>query len=94
MDAALERLLDELHDEGVAHDAERTDRLDRRRNLEPESARLLAILVASTGARSVLELGTSNGYSTIWLADAVESTGGFVTSVEVDAARSAEASTT
>jgi predicted O-methyltransferase YrrM len=38
------------------------------------------------------ELGTSNGYSTIWLADAVRATGGKLTSVEIDAARSTEAS--
>jgi predicted O-methyltransferase YrrM len=35
----------------------------------------------------VLELGTSNGYSTIWLADAVESVGGRIVSVDVDAER-------
>ena len=35
----------------------------------------------------VLELGTSNGYSTTWLADAAEATGGRVVSVDTDAAR-------
>jgi predicted O-methyltransferase YrrM len=38
----------------------------------------------------VLEIGTSNGYSTIWLAAAVQP-GGRVTSVERDAARQAQA---
>ena len=35
-------------------------------------------------------MGTSNGYSTIWLADAVRATGGTLTSVEIDPARAAE----
>ena len=39
----------------------------------------------------MLELGTSNGYSTLWLADAVRDTGGTVTSVEVDADRTEQA---
>jgi predicted O-methyltransferase YrrM len=39
----------------------------------------------------VLELGTSNGYSTLWLADAVQTTGGHVLTLEIDPARTAEA---
>lgn len=50
---------------------------------------MLALLVRATGARRVLEIGTSNGYSTLWLADAVRSVGGHLVSVDVDAARSA-----
>jgi predicted O-methyltransferase YrrM len=91
MDAALAALLDELYAAGREHDAHQTDRLARLRNLEPETARLLALLIRATGARRVLELGTSNGYSTLWLADAVRDTGGIVTSVELDPERSAAA---
>jgi predicted O-methyltransferase YrrM len=87
LDAERERLLDELAAFGHAYDAERPDRRQRLRNLEPESARLLWLLVRMTGARDVLELGTSNGYSTIWLADAVTAGGGGVTTVEIDAER-------
>ena len=89
MDDALLSVLDELHRRGVEHDAAEGDRLDRLRNLEPESARLLALLVRTAGARGVLELGTSNGYSTLWLADAVRSLGGRLLSVDIDAPRSA-----
>jgi predicted O-methyltransferase YrrM len=39
----------------------------------------------------MLELGTSNGYSTLWLADAAQANGGQLTSVEIDASRSAQA---
>jgi predicted O-methyltransferase YrrM len=93
MDAALAALLDELYAAGREHDARQADRLARLRNLEPETARLLALLIRATGARRVLELGTSNGYSTLWLADAVRDTGGTATTVELDARRSAQAQT-
>ena len=88
MDERLRALLEELHRDGVEHDANQPDRLDRLRNVEPESAQLLSVLVRATGARAVLELGTSNGYSTVWLADAVRATGGRLTTVDIDAGRS------
>src|SRR4029077_10258373 len=83
----LARLLDELHRRGREHDAGLADRLERWRNLEPDTARLLALLVRSLAPERLLELGTSNGYSTMWLADAVRDVGGSMTSVEIDAAR-------
>jgi predicted O-methyltransferase YrrM len=91
MDARLEALLDQLHEDGVAFDAARSDRRERRRNLEPDSARLLHLLALATGAKRLLELGTSNGYSTIWLADAVAANEGEVVSVDLDAGRLEEA---
>jgi predicted O-methyltransferase YrrM len=91
MNRDLCELLDEIHRHGVEHDATKPDRLDRYRNVEPATARLLAVLVRATRACAVLELGTSNGYSTLWLADAVVATGGRVSSVDVDAGRSAQA---
>lgn len=91
MDARLSSLLDDLHRHGVEHDAGKADRLERLRNLEPDTAALLALLVRATGARRVLELGTSNGYSTVWLADAVASNEGSLTSVELDPERTTQA---
>jgi predicted O-methyltransferase YrrM len=89
VDRRLSGLLEQLHRDGVEHDRGKTDRRQRVRNLEPESASVLALLVRATVARRVLELGTSNGYSTLWLADAVAGVGGRLLSVDVDAARSA-----
>jgi predicted O-methyltransferase YrrM len=91
MDEQLASLLEELHRYGVEHDAGKPDRLDRLRNLEPDTAALLAVLVRATGARQLLELGTSNGYSTLWLADAVRANGGRLVSVDLDPERSAQA---
>jgi predicted O-methyltransferase YrrM len=91
MDRYLSSILGELHQHGVHHDAGKPDRLDRLRNLEPETAQMLSLLVRATLTRNLLELGTSNGYSTLWLADAVRATGGQLTSVEIDASRSVQA---
>jgi predicted O-methyltransferase YrrM len=91
VDARLEALLDDLHREGVEHDAPLADRTRRRRNLEPDSARLLHLLVLATGAGRVLELGTSNGYSTIWLGAAVVANDGAMVSVDLDHGRLDEA---
>jgi len=54
-------------------------------NLEPETAELMSILARSSGARSALEIGTSNGYSTIWLAASIGPGGGKVISVDREA---------
>lgn len=89
MNAARRALADELYASGRAHDAAQADRVARWRNVEPETAELLGVLVRAMGARRVLEIGTSNGYSTLWLADAAEAVGGSVVSLEVLAERTA-----
>ena len=83
----LRSLLAELREHGREHDTRQERHDDRLRNLEPETAALLAVLVRSGRRRSLLEIGTSNGYSTVWLAWAAEATGGRVTSVEMDPGR-------
>jgi predicted O-methyltransferase YrrM len=91
VDQQLSAYLDELHRSGAEHDAARADRLERLRNVEPDTAQLLALLARALAARRLLELGTSNGYSTLWLADAARSSGGRVLSIDVDGARTAQA---
>ena len=91
MDATRQAFLDELYAHGRAHDEALTDRLERFRNVEPETAELLGVLVRAMGAERVLEIGTSNGYSTIWLGDAAEAVGGSVLSLEIEAERTAQA---
>jgi predicted O-methyltransferase YrrM len=91
MNEARRRVAGAVYAAGRQHDDAQADRLARLRNLEPETAELLGVLIRATGARRILELGTSNGYSTIWLADAAEATGGCVVSVELDPGRTAMA---
>jgi predicted O-methyltransferase YrrM len=49
----------------------------------PESGQLINILARSLKAPRILELGTSYGYSTIWLAEAARAAGGRVTTMEL-----------
>ncbi|MGW5431693.1 O-methyltransferase [Streptomyces sp. NPDC004059] len=91
MDPQLARVLDDLYQEGRAHDGPLADRLLRLRNMTPEAAQLIALLIRVQRACSVLEIGTSNGDSAIWFADAVRDTGGLLTTVEIDENRVAAA---
>ena len=91
MNVARRAVADDVFAAGRAYDAQQANRLDRLRNLEPPTAELLAVLVRATSARRVLEIGTSNGYSTLWLADAVEATGGRVQTLDLDPRRTEQA---
>jgi predicted O-methyltransferase YrrM len=84
VDLTTRTFLDGLFEQGATHDAAEPDRLRRRRNLEPETAALLTLVLRIAAARRIVEIGTSNGYSTIWLADAARDVGGHVTSVDVE----------
>ena len=53
--------------------------------------RLLRIFAESTGAKHVVELGTSIGYSGLWFCLALEKTGGKLTTFEIDEGRAATA---
>lgn len=63
----------------------------RMRAVGPETGRFLNILVRSLTAPTILELGTSFGYSGIWLAEAARATGGRVITMEVHGYKSAYA---
>ena len=84
MNTQLRTLLQELEEVGRQNDAQQQDRRNKMLNLEPETAQLLSILVRSGRRQRLLEIGTSNGYSTIWLAWATQGFGGHVTSIDRD----------
>jgi len=56
-------------------------------NVPPSDGRLLRVLTETAGAKQVVELGTSNGYSGIWFCLALRKTGGKLTTHEIDAGR-------
>ncbi len=53
-------------------------------NITPEEGKLLRILTETAGAKNVVEIGTSNGYSAIWFCLALRTTGGRITTHEID----------
>jgi predicted O-methyltransferase YrrM len=83
MTESLQVLLAELEHFGEANDRVTTERPRRMLNITRDTGEFLSVLVRATSARRVLEIGTSNGYSTLWLASALRATGGAVTTVEL-----------
>ena len=73
------------------HDSTQADRIARFRNIEPESAQFLAQLVHIQQPPQLLEIGTSTGYSTLWLAYAAQQVNARLTTLEIDAERSQQA---
>jgi predicted O-methyltransferase YrrM len=56
-------------------------------NVPEEDGRLLRLLAETIGAKRVVEIGTSNGYSGIWFSLALRNTGGKLITHEIDAGR-------
>jgi predicted O-methyltransferase YrrM len=91
MQAEILKFLQSLYEEGQQHDVQEPERRHKRLNLETDTAQFLSILVRSSRRQRILEIGTSNGYSTIWLAWAARSVGGEVISIEREAEKQEQA---
>jgi len=63
------------------------DRNQRYLSVPREDGQLLRVLVESLGAQHVVEIGTSTGYSGLWLLLGLMKTGGRLTTHEIDAQR-------
>jgi len=83
MTESLQGLLSELERFGEANDNATAERPRRMLNITRDTGEFLSVLVQATSAQRVLEIGTSNGYSTLWLARAARAIGGAVTTVEI-----------
>ena len=92
MKGALETLKAELERFGEIYDAATPDRSRHMFNITRDTGEFLAVLVRATSSLRVLEIGTSQGYSTLWLAEAAQAIGGAVTTVELAAEKVALAS--
>ncbi len=64
---------------------------ERIQALHPDSGRFLYVLTLATGAKSIIEIGTSHGYSTLWLAAAARANGGKVVTCDANPERIAAA---
>src|SRR5688572_24311032 len=56
-----------------------------------EDGRFLRVLIATRGAKSILEIGAASGYSGIWLGLGARESGGRVVAIEYDTQRAKEA---
>ncbi len=60
-----------------------TPQLERLRQVPPETGRFIALWAAAAPKGSIIEVGTSAGYSTLWLALACRATGRTLTTFEI-----------
>jgi predicted O-methyltransferase YrrM len=90
MDPRVSEVLAEYHQRIASESAliasgwaadERRDRLLL--PVGPETGRLMNLLVKAARARNLVEVGTSYGYSTVWLAEAARATGGRVITIDL-----------
>jgi predicted O-methyltransferase YrrM len=93
MDSKVQTVLDEYHARMARETAmmrtmsreEMAARLnDMLIAIGPQTAQVLSNLIKGQGARTIVELGASYGYSTVWFAEAARATGGRVISFELD----------
>jgi len=84
-------VLDRLYANDTAQRAAGLPSSQRTRNLERETGKWLELLARATGVREILEIGSSNGVSTIWLAAAAKANGGRVVGTEIIVERADDA---
>lgn len=86
----FQEIMTELELRGIRNDQVQADKSKKYLNITRDTGEFLSLLVKATGARRILEVGTSNGYSTLWLASALGD-GGVVYTVEMSGEKAAEA---
>ncbi|HIO29617.1 O-methyltransferase [Marinobacter salarius] len=78
----LKELLEELETLGKENDASVEQKDRKYLNITRDTGEFLSVLIKAGAVRQVLEIGTSNGYSTLWIASALPEDG-HVTTLEV-----------
>jgi predicted O-methyltransferase YrrM len=100
MNSALETVLAEYHKRAEAEhkEMESRPREEIRKRIDefliyigPTVGQFLNALITAAKAKTILEIGTSYGYSTLWLADAARETGGKVISLDLHEGKQAYA---
>jgi predicted O-methyltransferase YrrM len=83
LDEQLCKFLDRIYEFGVDNDSKTKIHAEQMLNITPDTGLFLSLIIQAIRAKNVLEIGTSSGYSTIWIADALSREGGKVTTIEV-----------
>ncbi|RYY03520.1 MAG: methyltransferase domain-containing protein [Gammaproteobacteria bacterium] len=82
MTSELAALLKDLELFGDANDISNNDRSQKMLNITRDTGEFLLVLVNAMNAKNILEIGTSNGYSTLWLTQGASKTNGQVKTIE------------
>lgn len=75
-------LMREIEEFGRNNDSIYSEKESRMRNIAKTTGQFLGMLLELSNSRRVLEIGTSNGYSTLWLAKSLKKLNGTVTTIE------------
>ena len=79
-------VLEVMHDLEVRDEHDRvngTPHLERLRQITPDTGRFIALWAAAAPAGAMIEIGTSAGYSALWLAQACRQSGRLLTTFEI-----------
>ncbi|MFH0263916.1 O-methyltransferase [Vibrio barjaei] len=90
MNTKTQEVLERLERLGNDNDRLQSERAKKYLNITKDTGEFLSVLVKATNAQRILEIGTSNGYSTIWLASSIANTG-MVHTIEVNPLKIEEA---
>jgi predicted O-methyltransferase YrrM len=86
----IEIFLEGLEKHGLENDSLDIEKSKKYLNITKDTGQFLSFLVKSSNSKNILEIGTSNGYSTIWLAKAIPEDG-LVTTIELNPQKIKEA---
>ncbi|MBK1649646.1 O-methyltransferase [Rhabdochromatium marinum] len=86
----FDNILKELEHKGIRNDEAQSDKALKYLNITKDTGEFLRVLVLATRSSKILEIGTSNGYSTIWLASSIPPDG-TVTTIESSERKAEEA---
>ena len=85
--AAMRLVMERLQERDARDRTDGTPHAQRLRAITPDVGQFLLTLALAVAARRIVEVGTSAGYSTLWLALAAQRNGGRVTTFEIDPAK-------
>ncbi len=77
----------ELHKQKLSEFKLQRNNINKLWNINEQTAQLLYILIKTKQPKNILEIGTSNGYSTFWISLAAEQFDAIIDTIEVDKAR-------
>jgi predicted O-methyltransferase YrrM len=96
MDQQIQRVIDDLH----VRIKRESEQFNSGQSIDvnqfalaagPETASFLNLLIRTMGAKRIVEVGTSIGYTALWLGEAARATGGHVIGMEAIEAKHAQA---
>ncbi len=81
------KLINDIYKDRLSIFKQQKKNINKLWNINEQTAQLLYMLIKTKQPKNILEIGTSNGYSTFWISLAAEQFGAIIDTIEVDEAR-------